>query len=144
MSVTNPVACGAKMPPRKRKKVKENAIVPRKLVGVAWPVEDGEVDKNHPAIVQDSTLSERYMDMVKRSPCMFPTFDCVVMDEPHHWPSRGRHNNGSGFRTVPLCVFHHRQFHNSGKCEPFSADGTRVAMVEWEAKTMAKFLEAME
>ena len=63
--------------------------------------------------------------------------------ELHHHGKRGRGQKASDFLVVPLTTLNHRRFHDSGAVHPFTAEQTRAAIREWQAESLAAFLEGL-
>ena len=85
-----------------------------------------------------ATLQERYMDWVAQQPDAFGAYGVV---ELHHFGKRGLARKCSDFLVVPLTVDNHREYHASGAIKPWTPAETRATFREWQAESLAAFLE---
>jgi hypothetical protein len=67
---------------------------------------------------------EGYLLYVAGLPCAAHDDQCMGDVVAHHIKTAGRGIKDDNYKTVPLCVFHHRYYHDHGCIEPFNHDGT--------------------
>lgn len=67
--------------------------------------------KRRERLFEDAFGSVERVEWIRRSPCVVPGcegFPC----ENHHWPTKGA--GGKATDISPLCIPHHREFHQLG------------------------------
>ena len=68
------------------------------------------------AVAKELGITPAYLSYIRGLECLCIAHgDCMGDVVPHHQPARGRSNKGDDRKTVPLCVFHHRQWHDTAE-----------------------------
>lgn len=85
--------------------------------------------------------SPKYLGHVREQGCCCASFARSRCGGPMHAHHHGRHGIGTktaDLNTVPLCTYHHTEFHKTGAIEPFDRAATELLF----AQAMVRSLQA--
>ncbi len=97
--------------------------------------------------MRPNRIDEEYLAWIRRHNCAGPALggQCCSAPtiEPHHVTGRGMGGSKRDDRdTVPLCVSHHRELHDTGAIKPWSVEETKGFLRDDMHKLLKGYLDA--